>query len=71
MPDRMNCDGVGAGREYDAPVTGAQPHSGGALEAFTSPLPAAANAFNLRSICVAESGRREFDLFHVFHRITR
>src|SRR4029077_20891803 len=28
VSDRVNCDGVGPYREQDAPVAGAQPHSG-------------------------------------------
>jgi hypothetical protein len=34
VSDRVNGDGVGFGREQDAPVTGTQPHRGGAFERF-------------------------------------
>ena len=34
MSDRMNRDGVALDREQHAPISGAQPHSGDALERF-------------------------------------
>ena len=34
VSDRVNCDGVAFDRKQHAPVTGAQPHSGYAVERF-------------------------------------
>jgi hypothetical protein len=75
VSDRVNCDGVGPYREQDAPVAGAQPHSGCAFERFHIAnatlrerfqfevnLPAGSSG---KFAPLADGGGCEFDLLHI------